>query len=280
MKKTISQLLLFSLMVLMTSCQERTKTETKVLSASKEMKLVWSDEFDVEGLPDQTKWTYDIGDGCPRVCGWGNNELQYYTEADQRNGRVENGHLIIEAHKAPMGGKDYTSARLVTKNKGDWTYGKISIRAKLPSGLGIWPAIWMLPTDNKFGQWPNSGEIDIMEHVGYAKDSIYGTVHTTSFNHMIGTQVGKANYQPTAESSFKTYTIEWDKDQIKWYIDGKQYHAFDNRNMTEKEWPFDERFHLILNIAVGGNWGGKMGIDTQIWPQKMIVDWVRVYQQV
>jgi len=263
----------------LTSCRQE-KATTKVLSASKEMKLVWADEFDVNGLPDQSKWNYDIGDGCPKVCGWGNNELQYYTEADSRNSRVEDGHLIIEAHKAPMGGKEYTSARLLTKNKGDWTYGKISIRAKLPTGLGTWPAIWMLPTDNKFGHWPNSGEIDIMEHVGYEKDTIYGTVHTTSFNHMIGTQVGKAIYQPTAESTFKTYTIEWDESQIKWSIDGAQYHTFDNKNKSAKEWPFDERFHLILNIAVGGNWGGRKGIDTQIWPQQMIIDWVRVYQEV
>jgi len=198
----------------------------------------------------------------------------------KRNSRVENGKLIIEAHKSPKGGKQYTSARLVTKNKGDWTYGKISIRAKLPTGLGTWPAIWMLPSANKFGGWPNSGEIDIMEHVGYESDTIYGTVHTTSYNHMIGTQVGKATYQPDAESTFKTYSIEWDEDQITWSIDGSQYHSFDNRKMTEKEWPFDEEFHLILNIAVGGNWGGKKGIDTEIWPQQMIVDWVRVYQEI
>ena len=138
----------------------------------------------------------------------------------------------------------------------------------------------MLPTDNKFGQWPNSGEIDIMEHVGYEKDTIYGTVHTTSFNHMVGTQVGKATYQPQAESSFKTYAIEWNQEQIKWYIDNEIYHTFHNRNMTNKEWPFDEKFHLILNIAVGGNWGGKKGVDTLIWPQQMLVDWVRIYQEV
>jgi len=138
----------------------------------------------------------------------------------------------------------------------------------------------MLPTDNKYDGWPNSGEIDIMEHVGYEKDTIYGTVHTTAYNHMIGTQVGKATYQPTAESTFKTYSIEWDENKITWSIDGQQYHSFVNRNISEKEWPFDERFHLILNIAVGGNWGGKLGVDTDIWPQSMIVDWVRIYQQV
>lgn len=280
MKRIILLALFCTSLILFHSCQQKKAPPTKVLSANKEVKLVWSDEFEIDGLPDQTKWNYDIGDGCPRVCGWGNNELQYYTEADKRNSRVANGNLIIEAHKSPMGGKDYTSARLVTKDKGDWKYGKISIRAQLPRGLGTWPAIWMLPSVNKFGGWPNSGEIDIMEHVGYEKDTIYGTVHTTSFNHMIGTQVGRASYQPEAEATFKTYSIEWNQDQIKWSIDGVEYHAFDNKKKTEKEWPFDEQFHLILNIAVGGNWGGKMGVDSQIWPQKMMIDWVRIYQEV
>lgn len=244
------------------------------------MKLVWSDEFEVDGLPDHTKWGYDIGDGCPQVCGWGNNELQYYTHADHRNSRVENGNLIIEAHKSPMHGKEYTSARLVTRAQGDWKYGKISIRAKLPTGLGTWPAIWMLPSHNQYGGWPKSGEIDIMEHVGYEKDTIYGTVHTSSFNHMLGTQVDKAIYQPEAESTFKTYSIEWNEEQIKWTIDDKHYHTFANKKMSEKEWPFDKKFYLILNIAIGGNWGGKLGVDTKIWPQKMEVDWVRVFQEV
>ena len=276
---TILKTILFAIAtVWMVSCS--TSNDTKVLSTSSELKLVWSDEFDQDGLPDTTKWSYDVGDGCPRVCGWGNNELQYYTNANTKNARVENGKLIIEAHRTITEGRDYSSARLVTKGKGDWTYGKISVRAKLPSGTGTWPAIWMLPTDNKYDGWPNSGEIDIMEHVGYEKDTIYGTVHTTAYNHMIGTQVGKATYQPTAESTFKTYSIEWDENKITWSIDGQQYHSFVNRNISEKEWPFDARFHLILNIAVGGNWGGKLGVDTDIWPQSMIVDWVRIYQQV
>ncbi len=280
MESRIQVILYISLSLLFASCAHTNEQATKVLSASAEMKLVWSDEFELDGLPDRTKWNYDIGDGCPRVCGWGNNELQYYTESDSNNARVESGNLIIEAHKSNMGGQSYTSARLVTKGKGDWKYGTISIRAKLPNGLGTWPAIWMLPSENIFGGWPKSGEIDIMEHVGYAQDSIYGTVHTTSFNHMIGTQVGKASYHPDAESTFKTYTLNWDEKQIEWFIDGVSYHSFENRNLSEKEWPFDENFHLIMNIAVGGNWGGKKGVDSQIWPQRMEVDWVRVYQKI
>ena len=280
MKLKIQLILNCSLAILFTSCTHTKKNTSKVLSDSSEMKLVWVDEFDVDGMPNETKWNYDIGDGCPHVCGWGNNELQYYTAADSNNARVENGNLIIEAHKNQMRGKEYTSARLVTKDKGDWKYGKISIRAKLPTGIGTWPAIWMLPSDNKYGGWPNSGEIDIMEHVGYVKDTIYGTVHTTAFNHMIGTEIGNTTYQPDAESAFKTYSIQWDEKMIEWLIDGVSYHTFLNRNISEKEWPFDEKFHLILNIAVGGNWGGEMGVDTRIWPQRMEVDWVRVYQQI
>ena len=280
MNKSIQLLLYYSIIVLMTSCAHTENKYTKVLSASAELKLVWADEFEVDGIPNKTKWAYDSGDGCPLTCGWGNNELQYYTAGNSNNARVENGNLIIEAHKSDMGGKKFTSARLVTKNKGDWKYGKISIRAKLPTGLGTWPALWMLPTDNRFGGWPNSGEIDIMEHVGYVRDSIYGTVHTTAFNHMIGTQVGKASFHPDAESTFKTYSIKWNSKKIEWLVDDVPYHSFSNRNLSEKEWPFDEKFHLIMNIAIGGNWGGKMGVDTRIWPQRMEVDWVRVYQQI
>lgn len=266
--------------ILLISCGPVKESSTKVLSASKEMKLMWSDEFELDGLPDHNKWSYDTGDGCPRICGWGNNELQYYTKDNLNNARVEGGNLIIEAHKTSLGSSDYTSARILSKGKGDWKYGKISIRAKLPTGLGTWPAIWMLPSTNKYGNWPNSGEIDIMEHVGYDPDSIYGTVHTTAFNHMIGTEVSKASYHPDAESSFKTYSIEWDNQKIEWLIDGVSYHAFENRNISEKEWPFDENFHLIMNLAVGGNWGGEKGVDTRIWPQRMEVDWVRIYQQI
>ncbi len=277
---SIQTIFLLGIILLITSCHRTHSITAASSSATKEMKLVWSDEFEVDGLPDHTKWGYDIGDGCPQVCGWGNNELQYYTHADHRNSRVENGNLIIEAHKSPMHGKEYTSARLVTRAQGDWKYGKISIRAKLPTGLGTWPAIWMLPSHNQYGGWPKSGEIDIMEHVGYEKDTIYGTVHTSSFNHMLGTQVDKAIYQPEAESTFKTYSIEWNEEQIKWTIDDKHYHTFANKKMSEKEWPFDKKFYLILNIAIGGNWGGKLGVDTKIWPQKMEVDWVRVFQEV
>ncbi len=244
----------------------------------KKGQLVWSDEFKVSGLPDSTKWSYDLGDGCPRNCGWGNNELQYYTSNRHENARVEGGNLIIEAHREKMNTREYSSSRMVSKNKGDWTYGKIEVRAKLPKGLGVWPAIWMLPTDWAYGDWPASGEIDIMEHVGYIPDSIFGTVHTKRYNGMLGTQKSKGISSKTVNTAFHTYGMEWDKDKIDFLFDDKVYHSFANRHEGPDAWPFDLDFHLVLNIAIGGNWGGKMGVDTTIWPQQMVVDYVRVYQ--
>jgi len=242
--------------------------------------LVWSDEFDYQGLPDADKWSYDVGDGCPLVCGWGNRELEYYTRALESNARVKEGSLIIEAHKQRFINKDYTSARLVSKGKGDWKYGKIEVRAKNPTGKGTWPAIWMLPTDNEYGTWPKSGEIDIMEHVGYEPEKIYGTVHTSTYNHMIGTQKGGEKDILDSESAFHKYGILWTEDKIDFMIDDEIYFTFDNDHTDSNAWPFDQRFHLIMNIAVGGNWGGKFGIDDNIWPQRMEVDYVRVYQKL
>lgn len=239
--------------------------------------LVWSDEFELAGSPDALKWNYDLGDGCPDVCGWGNNELEYYT-SDSKNVRVENGRLIIEAHREQKGGKDYTSTRIVSRNTGDWLYGRIEIMAKLPRGRGTWPAIWMLPTDWKYGGWPASGEIDIMEHVGFDQGIVHGTIHTERYNHSKGTQKeGKITIADASET-FHLYAIEWSAEKIDFYVDDKKYHTVTKSNEDYKGWPFDQRFHLILNIAVGGNWGGQKGVDESIWPQRMEVDYVRVYQ--
>lgn len=240
-------------------------------------KLVWSDEFDYEGMPDESKWGYDIGTGSN---GWGNQELQYYT--DEGNAWVEDGKLVIELRKEEKEGCEYTSARLVTKGKGDWTYGKIEVCAKLPSGRGTWPAIWMLPTDWVYGGWPASGEIDIMEHVGYDPDVIHGSIHTQSYYHSIGTQKTNTVTVPGVSDDFHVYGLEWLPDKIKISVDGEAYFSFTPtdfvENPTYKEWPFDEKMHLILNIAFGGGWGGCMGIDDEILPQRMEVDYVRVYQ--
>lgn len=239
-------------------------------------KLVWSDNFDGSGLPDSTKWSYDLGVGNPE--GWGNNELQYYT-SDRKNARVENGSLIIEAHKETIENKGYSSARLVSKKKGDWKYGRVEVRAKLPKGKGTWPAIWMLPTEWKYGGWPASGEIDIMEHVGYDQGVVHGTIHTESYNHSKGTQKEGTIKVSDASEAFHVYAVDWTEKKIDFLVDGKVYHTV-TRDPKEdyKGWPFDQSFHVILNIAVGGNWGGREGVEENIWPQKMEVDYVKVYQ--
>lgn len=237
--------------------------------------LVWSDEFDYEGVPDESKWDYDVGGH-----GWGNNELQYYTRGE--NVTVKDGCLIIEARKEEYEGMHYTSTRLVSRKKGDWLYGKFEIRAKLPKGNGTWPAIWMLPTDWEYGSWPASGEIDIMEHVGYDQDVIYASVHTQTYNHSIGTQKTATKKVTGVSDDFHTYTVEWLPDQIKAFVDGELYFTFKptdyKESPTYKEWPFDKRMHLLINLAVGGNWGGVRGVDDSIFPQQMEVDYVRVYQ--
>lgn len=244
------------------------------------LNLVWSDEFEQDGLPDPEKWDYDYGNTCDRPfgCGWGNNEKQFYTRNDPDNARVENGVLIIEARKEQMDSSAYTSARLVTRGKHAQRYGRVEVRAKLPSGRGTWPAIWMLPRENQYGGWPRSGEIDIMEHVGYEPDSVFGTVHTEAYNHSIGTQRGGQIYLPDAETAFHTYAIDWTTDQIDFWVDDQKYFTFQNEKSGSEAWPFDQAFYLILNIAVGGNWGGAQGIDDSIWPQRMEIDYVRFYQ--
>jgi len=242
--------------------------------STKKANLLWSDEFDQDGFPNPAKWTLEVGDH-----GWGNNELQLYTSGQLKNARVQGGVLLVEAHADASQPKGYTSAKLVTKGKGTWQYGYVEVRAKLPYGRGTWPAIWMLPEENKFGGWPKSGEIDIMEHVGYDPGAVHGTVHTEAFNHIVGTQKGEKVLVADFASDFHTYAIDWRKEQINFYVDGEHYFTFKNTGKDYKEWPFDQPFYLILNLAVGGNWGGREGVDPLIWPQRMEVDYVRVYQQ-
>lgn len=238
---------------------------------------VWQDEFEYEGAPDPDYWTFDEGDGCPRLCGWGNNELQYYTRRPE-NVRVENGKLIIEARREAFGSKRYTSARMRATHSVSRTYGYVEVKAKLPFGRGTWPAIWMLPDSATYGGWPRSGEIDIMEHVGFDPGVVHGTVHTESFNHMKGTQVGKQRRVDGFDNAFHVYAINWTPDRIEFFIDGEQYHLFENNGDGTDAWPFDHAFHLIMNIAVGGGWGGREGVDESIWPQRMEVEYVRVYE--
>ena len=239
---------------------------------SNQLKLVWSDEFDYTGLPDNNKWNYDTGGG-----GWGNNELQFYTKNRKENARVEGGHLIIEAHKEKWENREYTSARLITKGKGDWKYGRIEVKARIPSGLGTWPAIWMLGSTTPL-KWPDDGELDIMEHVGYDQGKVHASVHCKKYNHVIGTQKTAFTMVPDCSTAFHVYTVEWNADSVKMGIDDKEYFRFANDKTGYEAWPFDNKMHLLLNIAVGGNWGGAKGVDSSIWPRRMEIDYVRVYQ--
>ncbi|WP_047417371.1 family 16 glycosylhydrolase [Cellulophaga sp. Hel_I_12] len=253
--------------------------------------LVWSDEFNYTGKPDTTKWGYDY-----RFIA--NQEKQYYTDS-LKNARVEKGHLILEAHKEKIANKDfknteisgwakykteidtaqYTSARIKTEGLAAWQYGRIEVSAKLPEGRGMWPAIWMLSEDRKEIGWPESGEIDIMEHVGYDNDTIHGTIHTKAYNHMLGTQKGKSTFIENPNDEFHVFAIEWTPQKIDFMVDDVVYNQVKNEGKTSAEWPFDKKFYLILNVAVGGMWGGQKGIDDTIFPQQMIIDYIRVYQQ-
>ncbi len=239
-------------------------------------KLVWNDEFESNGLPDSTKWSYDTEGN---AWSWGNNELQQYTSHRTKNAEVIDGKLFITALKEEGFNQAYTSARLITRDKGDWLYGKIDVCAMVPGGKGAWPAIWMLPTDWEYGNWPKSGEIDIMEHVGYEPDSLFFSIHTEAFNHTIGTQKSAAIYAPDSEKGFHVYSIEWTAKQCDFFFDKEKVFSFKKGSNGSSKWPFDKRFHLILNVAIGGNWGGKLGVDDDIFPCQMVVDYVRVYQK-
>ncbi len=238
--------------------------------------LVWSDEFNYTGLPDSKKWGYDVA-----APGWVNNEAQAYHENRLENSRVENGKLIIEARLDGYKNYPYSSARLVTKNRGDWTYGRFEIRAKIPFGKGTWPAIWMLPTDWNLGNkgWPDNGEIDIMEHVGYDQGVIHGSTHCNKYVWTNGNQKTGTINIPDCSSTFHNYILEWSATEIKVYVDGTLYFTNTNENKGWQYWPFDKDFHLILNLAIGGSWGGAQGIDNNIFPQRMEVEYVRVYKK-
>ena len=269
-----THILLSLILLTIISCNDDKKTqETKSVGqeeAEKTYELIWQDEFEVDGKPDTTRWDFEYG----RIR---NQEAQYYTDS-LKNARVENGHLIVEAHKEQMEDAAYTSASITTMDIAEWKYGKFEVSAKLPKGRGLWPAIWMLSENWKEVGWPECGEIDIMEHVGYEKDTIYGTVHTKAYNHVIGTEKGGSVFIKDPYSEFHTYSVVWTPEQIDFLLDGMMYQQFKNEHKTSAEWPFDQNFHLKLNIAVGGIWGGLQGIEDSIFPQQMVVDYVRVYQ--
>jgi beta-glucanase (GH16 family) len=248
---------------------------------AQQWELVWSDEFSRNGLPDTEKWNFDTEGNS---WDWGNQEAQNYTPAANSNAWVENGMLIIEARKedyywhADGETKNYTSARLTTKGKGDWLYCRVEVRALLPTGRGVWPAIWMLPTADEYGSWPSSGELDIMENVGYDPNELHCNIHTQAYHHSIGTNKGASATLTDPSLNWHIYSMEWNGDNVSFYCNGLLVFSYDNEKKTYREWPFDKEFHLLLNIAVGGSWAGRYGIDDGIFPQRMAIDYVRVFQ--
>lgn len=239
--------------------------------------LVWSDEFNHGFLPDAKKWAYDTH---RNKDGWYNAEVQYYSDKRAKNARLENGRLIIEVHKedlssfADFGGQAYSSARLITKGKMQWTYGFFEIRAKLPCNRGGWPAIWLLGDD-----WPKGGEIDIMEQLGFDPTTIYGTIHSP---HTVATKNanGAKTTVPKSCTAFHDYQVDWSKDHISFFVDGVKFHRIDRPKVATKEnWPFDTPQFMVLNVAMGGGWAGQKGIDDKALPARMEIDHVRVYQK-
>jgi beta-glucanase (GH16 family) len=226
--------------------------------------LVWADEFNNQGLPDPAKWDYEVG--FVR-----NNEVQYYTKQRLENAHVENGNLTIEARKDNYQGHAVTSASLITKGKASWTRGRLEMRAQLPTGKGSWPAFWTLGTNIDQVSWPACGEIDIMEYVGFLPDKIHGAVHSP------GVDKGGSITASKPWSAFHVYAIEWFPDRIDFYFDTTKYFTYPKPGGG---WPFDKSQYIILNIAVGGSWGGQQGVDDSFFPLKMVVDYVRVYKSV
>lgn len=242
-------------------------------AAANDWELVWSDEFDVNGLPDKTKWGYE--EGFKR-----NKESQYYTRERLENARVEDGILILECRKENFQPENhdavkYTAASLVTRDKASWTYGRIEVRAKLPEGKGVWPAIWMLGENITKVGWPRCGEIDIMEFVGKAPDRIHGTVHFAEDGKHRSNGENLQTKSPWED--FHVYAVEWTPEKINFFFDEKNYFSFSVDTAGEGEDnPFRKPQYLLINFALGGTWGGPF--DDAILPQKFLVDYVRVYK--
>lgn len=238
---------------------------------AQQWKLVWSDEFETPGLPDSVKWTYE--EGMIR-----NHELQYYTRAREANARIEDGNLVIEAHKEAYQGAEITSASVITRGKQDFLYGRIEVRAKLPTGAGTWPAIWLLGKNIGEVGWPACGEIDIMENVGFDPDTIHANIHTKAYNHVMKTNKGNRIFVDKPFRDFHVYALEWYEDHMDCFVDDQKYFSFSNEHTGQDTWPYDQPHYLILNLAIGGSWGGRYGVDQSIFPHRMLIDYVRYYQ--
>jgi beta-glucanase (GH16 family) len=293
-KSKIYKLTIFTLLVFLMSCSnDETQTVTTFNN------LVFADEFDVNGVPNSSKWAYDIGRG-PLNDGWGNNELQSYTNSPN-NVIVQNGYLIITAKEESVNGANFSSARLKTRNLFEQKYGRVEARIKMPLGKGIFPAFWMLGNNFCEAQdrdvnnnvicntssplykpgnllWPQCGEIDIMEYLGNKPTEVFGTIHGPGYAG--GNSISKKYALPSGrfDTEFHVFGIEWTENHINWYVDNVLYNQITRDKVTEKgQWVFDNSFYMLLNLAVGGNLPGSPDNNTTL-PQRMLVDYVRVYQ--
>lgn len=261
-KKSMSKKFLFIIFAL---CVHTGKAQTF-------SKLIWSDEFNYEGLPDPKKWGYE--EGMVR-----NNEAQYFTKARIENAHVHKGVLTIEARKEDFKEAKYTSASLITADTKTFTYGRVEIRAKIPMGRGTWPALWTLGSNFREVSWPQCGEIDILENVGFDSLKIHGNIHTEAYNHVLKTNKGNTITVHNPWEDFHVYAVEWYADHIDIFFDDQLYFTYRKEsNATNATWPFDKPQYLILNLAIGGAWGGTKGIDNTKFPHQLLIDYVRVYQ--
>ncbi len=251
--------------------------EPVAAEAGEGWELVWSDEFDGEAI-NPANWAFELGGW-----GWGNGEAQYYTDRPE-NARVENGLLVIEARQEKYEDKYYTSSRLVTQGLQAFQYGRIEARMKVPPGAGLWPAFWMLgndfsrnPDDPFDSNWPQAGEVDIMEYLGREPDLVMGTVHGPGYSGAGGLTKWNRQDFPIADE-FHTYAIEWSENEITWLFNGEPYYTVTPEITGDREWVFNKEFFLLLNLAVGGQFAGTIGLDTE-FPANLYVDYVRVYQR-
>ncbi len=236
---------------------------------------VWKDDFDKSSNLDLNKWEFSVGGN-----GWGNGELQFYTENRKKNIQIINNQLVIRSIFEKYQNKNFTSAKIISKTS--WKYGKIRVRAKLPLAKGTWPAIWMLPASYNGTNWPNCGEIDICEHYGHTIGEFLFSMHSYKYNYFKNNKFHKAINLIDIVNQFNIFEIEWDENYILFKINNETYYSACKSECEYKnnnEWPFDQEFRLIINLAVGGFEAGKYGIDVEKWPQEFIIDYVRIYQK-
>ncbi|MFD1095009.1 glycoside hydrolase family 16 protein [Salegentibacter chungangensis] len=236
--------------------------------AQEKKELVWEEDFNGDSL-SMENWSYETGDGCPDICGWGNNERQIYNE-DYVS--VKDGNLVITANKV---GDTYYSGKINTKDKFEFQYGIVEVRAKVPAGHGLWPAVWMLGANINEAGWPGSGEIDIMEFVGRQPDVIHTSLHTPASHG--DTENTMETHVENVTEDFHTYKIDWSKEAIEFYIDGEKVYTFSPEEKNEKTYPYDHPFYFLLNMAVGGNFGGPE-VDDSIFPKQFLIDYIKVYK--